>query len=397
MHFQYIPYIWILLASAAVSAALGVYGWRHRTVPGATFFVLLMLLATMWALANALEMAGTDLPAKLLWANVQYMLGTIGPVAWLSLVLEYTGREKWLTRRTLALLTIEPAITLILIWTDQFHGLVRRNVYLDTAGPFPVVGKTYGPWFWIHVGYSYLLALIAVLLLIKAVRIIPSFYRGQPIVMLIGLFVPMVANGLYVLGYSPIPRHDVAPALLSLSGLVAAWGIFRYRLLDLVPVARHTVVENMHDGVIVLDAQQRIADLNPAAQRILEKPASQLIGTPVAQAFDSWPSLLRLCRDGGESHKEISVGAGEAQRYYDVHTSAWADRHDHPIGCLIVLHDITERKQNQSQLLVQQQRVAVMQDREQLARELHDGLAHDLAALCLRMSRWHRLLEQDPA
>lgn len=246
MHFQYIPYIWILLASAAVSAALGVYGWRHRTVPGATFFVLLMLLATMWALANALEMAGTDLPTKLLWANVQYMLGTIGPVAWLSLVLEYTGREKWLTRRTLALLTIEPAITLILIWTDQFHGLVRRNVYLDTAGPFPVVGKTYGPWFWIHVGYSYLLALIAILLLIEAARIIPSFYRGQPIVMLIGLFVPMVANGLYVLGYSPIPRHDVAPALLSLSGLVAAWGIFRYRLLDLVPVARHTVVENMH-------------------------------------------------------------------------------------------------------------------------------------------------------
>lgn len=390
------PYLWVLLASAGVSAALGGYGWRRRSVPGAVPFVLLMLAAAAWSLANGLELACLDLTTKLFWANVQYTIGVIGPVAYLALVLEYTGREEWLTPRNLALLAIEPVITILLVWTDSSHGLIRRNVYLDTAGPFPVVGKTYGPWFWVHTGYSYLLTGVAIFLLLATIRFIPRFYRGQPLMILIGLLVPMAANSLYVLGYSPFPRHDVAPALLTLSGFAMAWGIFRYRWLDLMPVARHTVVENMRDGVIVLDAQQRVVDLNPAAQQILRQPASQIIGLSVGQAFVGWPVLLRICCSQNAVHEEMRLDRGETLQYYEVTSSLLTDRRGQTIGYLVVLHDITERKRNLNRLLAQQQHMAVLEDRERLARELHDGLAQDLAALRLRISRWQRLLYQNP-
>lgn len=72
MHFQYVPYIWPLIASAAVTAALAGYALRHRKVRGAVPFGICMLLASLWSAANALEMAGTDLGTKLLWANMQY-------------------------------------------------------------------------------------------------------------------------------------------------------------------------------------------------------------------------------------------------------------------------------------------------------------------------------------
>jgi hypothetical protein len=191
MHFQYIPYVWLLLASAAASVALGVYAWRRRAVPGATPFAILMLLAVVWSLANALEMAGTDLPTKLFWANVQYLCYVTLPVAWLALSLQYTRRDEWLTRRNLALLTIEPLITLALVWTNDLHGLMRRNVHLDTAGPFPVIGKTFGPWFWVHAAYTYLLLSLTIYLLIAALRASP-LSRRQTRVLLIGTLLPVV-------------------------------------------------------------------------------------------------------------------------------------------------------------------------------------------------------------
>ncbi len=388
MHFQYIPYIWVLLASAVVTAALGAYAWRQRAVPGGAPFAFLMLIATVWALANALEMAGADLPTKLFWANVQYLCYGTLPVAWLALALQYTGRDEWLTRRNLALLMIEPLITVILVWTNPLHGLMRRGVHLDTAGPFPVIGKTFGPWFWVHAAYTYLLLSLNIYLFVATLRTSP-LSRRQTRVLLIGTLLPVVWNALYNFGLSPIPRHDVAPAVLSLSGVVIAWGLFRHRLFDLVPVARTTVVEGMDDGVMVLDAGNRIVDLNPAAQRIVGRPASQALGRPAAEVL---PDMIALCHDAAMTRIELAWGEGDAAPYYDVRCSPLTDGRGRRIGQLIVWHDITERRRARTQLLQQQRALAVLEERERLARELHDTLGQVLGYVNVQAQAARELL-----
>jgi PAS domain S-box-containing protein len=392
MHFQYNPYVWVLLASAAVTAGLGVYAWRQRTVQGATSFALLMLMAVVWALANALEMAGTDLPTKLFWANVQYLCYVALPVAWLTLALQYTGRDEWLTRRNLVLLSIEPVVTVALVWTNDLHGLMRRNIYLDTAGPFPVIGKAFGPWFWLHAAYTYLLLTLTIYLLIEALRRPSPLYRRQTLVLLIGSLLPMIWNALYNFGLSPIPRYDVAPAVLSLSGIVVAWGLFRYRLFDVVPVARATVMEGMDDGVIVLDVQNRVVDLNPAVQRILGWPASQVIGRPAAEVLGSWPGLLALCRNEAMTQTELVVSEGDVQQCYDVHCSPLSDGRGRQIGQLVVWHDITELRRARTQSLQQERAVAVLEERERLARELHDSLGQVLGYVNVQAQAARELL-----
>jgi PAS domain S-box-containing protein len=394
MHFQYIPYLWALFTSAVVVAGFGVFAWRHRAVQGAIPFAVLCLIAVVWAVTNALEMAGTDLPTKLFWANAQYLCYGTLPLAWLVLVLQYSGRGAWLTPRRLAWLALEPAITVVLVWTNSFHGLIRQNVYLDTAGPFPVIGKTYGPWFWTNVAYSYLLFSIAIYILIVSMWRAPSLYRRQTLLLLIGFLLPLVWNVLYNLGFSPVPRHDLAPAVLSLSGAVVGWGLFRFGLFDIMPIARDRVVDGMDDGMIVLDVQGRIVDLNPAAQRILGRSAPQAIGRLAAEVFSAWPELIGLCRDASATHTELTLGTGEEKGNYEVHISPLSDRRDHPLGQVIVWHETTDRKRVQARLVQQQRVLAVLGERERLARELHDSMAQVLAYANAQAQAARELLAQ---
>ena len=65
---------------------------------------------------------------------------------------------------------------------------------------------------------------------------------------------------------------------------MVAWGLFRYRLFDIVPIARERVLENMADQVIVLDAQERVIDINLAALRTLGKKSLDVIGKPGSES-----------------------------------------------------------------------------------------------------------------
>jgi PAS domain S-box-containing protein len=351
MHWRYTPYLWLLLTSAVIAAALGVYARRHRRdVPGASPFVILALAATVWSLANAMELAGADLFTKLVWANVQYLSYVTLPAAWLALALAYTGQDKWLTRRRVAWLSVEPIITVILVWTNDLHGLVRRSVYLDTSGPFSVIGRTHGPWFWINAVYSYVLLFAATYLLVRALVHAPSLYRGQTLVLLLGFLVPFVWNTSYNLGLNSILRYDIAPAVISASGIAIAWSLFRYRLFDIVPVARAMVIESMDDGMIALDAQNRIIDLNPTAQRMLDTSSSQAIGRPIEQVLGAWNDFVEQYGHVTVAQGEITLGQGDAQRDYEVRISPLTDRREGLAGRLVILRDITQRKQAEQAL-----------------------------------------------
>ena len=343
-HWQYNPYVLPLLGAAVVSAALAFFAWRRRPAPGATPFVLLALTVAVWSLGYALELGSADLPAKVFWARVQYLGIVMVPVAWLAVVLQYTGREKWLTRCNVALLTIEPLVTLLLVWTNDVHALIWSNIRLDTSGSFSVMDFTRSAWYWVNIGYSYLLLLLGTLVLIRALIRSPHLYRGQAGALLIGALTPWVGNALYVSGSSPFPHLDLTPFAFTLSCLAVAWGLFYFQLLDIVPVARDAVIEGMSDGVIVLDVQNRIVDLNPAVGRIIGRPASEVIGQPAAQVLAGRPDLVENYSGVAEAHAEIVLGEGDTQRIYDLRISPLYDRRGRLTGRLVVLRDITERK-----------------------------------------------------
>src|SRR6266566_4850167 len=156
MHWQFTPYAFPVIASAAVAAALALNAWHRRPSPGATSFSLLMLVVAEWSLAYALELVSADLPTALFWDNIAWLGAAFAPTLWLVFVLQYTSRARWLTRRNIAILLVEPLVILILVWTNQFHALLEDNIRLDTSGSFAALVMTYGVWYWINIAYSYL-------------------------------------------------------------------------------------------------------------------------------------------------------------------------------------------------------------------------------------------------
>lgn len=316
---------------------------------GAIAFGLMTLAVAEWSLGYVVELGSANLAAKIFWAKVQYAGIVAVPVAWLVFALHFANREGWLTRRT-ATLAVVPVATLLLVWTNEWHSLVWSRTSLETTGLFPALSVSYGPWFWVHSVYSYMLLLLGTFFLVRIVAGFPSLYRWQAGLLVIGVLAPWVGNGLYIFRLAPIPNLDLTPFGFTISGVAIGWAYFRYGLLDVVPVARRAVVDSMSDAVIVLDSHSRIVDFNPAAQRLVENGDLLAIGRSAAQIFPDWAGLIENYRHSANVELEITRGKGEDRRVFDMHLSHLFDRRQRPSGRLIVLRDITGHKQTEAEL-----------------------------------------------
>ncbi len=349
----YTLYLSSLIVSAAIAGVLAYYLWRRRSKPGAKPVVWVMLAVVVWSLGYALELESTTLSGQIFAANIQYFGIVTVPVMWFAFSLEYTGHDKWLTRRNLFLLAIVPFVTVALAWTNDIHSLMWYGRHLETSGPFMIIAKTYGPWFWIHTSYSYLLLLSGMFFLLQRLFRPPRLYREQSIALLICVIVPLAWNVLYIFDLAPIYRVDLTPSAFVISGLAIAWGLFRFRLFDIIPLARDTVIEGMSDGVIVLDTENRFVDLNRAAECIVGCTPSEAIGQPAADVLSRQPELVELfCGMTGvsEGRVEVEIEKGETQRCYESHITPLYDRRGCLTGRLVTLIDITERKRTEEAL-----------------------------------------------
>ncbi|PKM78559.1 MAG: hypothetical protein CVU90_02135 [Firmicutes bacterium HGW-Firmicutes-15] len=374
MHFQYIPYIWPLIISAAVTTALSIYALRHKSVSGALPFGICMLMTSLWSGSYALEIAGSDLPTKLFWANVQSISYSINPVLWLIMVFMFIERDQWVSRRNILLLLILPVLTVVLTWTNDLHGLMRQNIHLTKAGGFSVIAKTYGLWFWIIVAYAYGLNIISEFLLALSLRRKSALYREQSLALFIGLALLIIPNALYIFGVHSVSSFDLTPVVAGISGIIIAGGIFRYHLFDIIPVARENIIENMDDGLIVLDAQNRIADINQRAKTIFNTSSIKVIGQNAEGFFRNWLELAKIGDAREIPPRELVIHNKNGRQTFELSYLSLKDRRGKHSGLSVIFHDVTERRLIQARLMEQERTLAMSKERERLARDLHDNL-----------------------
>ena len=339
---QKTPYTTPLLVTVAIGVVLASYIWRRHRVPAARTAVIVLLAGTGWVLLNVLELGSTNLETKMFWSKLMYPAGIILSMGWFIFMLQYTGREKWLTYRRIAVLNTESVFTLLLVFTNENHGLIWSSVSLVSKESLVSSQYIHGLWYWVHTIYLYIVVLAGTFLLIQMLIRSQRFYRWQVTALLLVTFFPALQHLLYLLGLDLLTRVIVIVLAFPAATTAMAWSIFRFRTRDVVPVAWRAVIDGMSDSVMVLDPQNCIMDVNPSAQYLVGCSASKAMRKPIEDVWPRWPDQI-LSRGGIMAREEIVMDQGD-EHIYDVRISPLTDWHGGLISKVVVLRDITERK-----------------------------------------------------
>ncbi len=352
MDWYHIAYIIIVFLTIPVFLFLAVYSFTHRSLAGAYSFGWLSVMGCWGSLMDMLSfLLGDPFIAHILY-NARYLTFAFFPVFWADFAIRYTGSGLRLRR---SLLFILPVITQVMIWTNPLHGLwVVRDSAAVRTGPFILMdaaARIPAPWFLIHTAYGYALLLLGVMLIIRMSLGMIRIYRRQAVALGAGTIILLAGSAVPIFGLIPGLPVNPLPQMLALSGLIFAWAIFRYRLLDLVPVARGLVLESIDDAIIVLDSGNRVLDLNPAMRNILAEGfrtagrtlPGALAGMQAAELFAPWRDLALGFRGVTDVKTEVSSTVTGAERHYDLHITPLPERQGSSIGRVVVLRDITDR------------------------------------------------------
>jgi diguanylate cyclase (GGDEF)-like protein/PAS domain S-box-containing protein len=372
--FQFSRYTLLYAAAFGASTLSAFFAFRIRRAPGGWWLFLVAVATSVWCLADAFDYSSVTLAAHVTSAQVAY-LGSFAPVLFLLFALHYSGRIRGPLAWPTALLFVVPLAGIALALTNRFHHLLWTG-FTVTAGLPYVIGYQRGPGFWVVALYSLAISLVATLLLVDTAAKARGIYRTQGVVMVIAAAIPWLGAAAYTL--APGWYVGVDPALtFVVASAILVWSLWRLKFLDLVLVPREAIVEQMADGLIVLDSAARILEINPAAVRLLGLERCPEPGAPVAEALSGWSrqDADALTAVYEQSASTLSSPAGTYLRVErsSLEGGGWGQACD-----LFTVRDITERVEAERAL---QAAYADLQARveeiEKLQGELRDQATRD--------------------
>ncbi|MFB6084052.1 MAG: ATP-binding protein [Halorientalis sp.] len=244
---------------------------------------------------------------------------------------------------------------LVLALTSPWHDLLFvRFEHVTEPFPYLIAHR--------NVGYLVLVTVLAVLMayttavLVRYLLSTPRQSGGKIALLLVGLLAIGTFDFAGRIGLFPadgLPHSGFGTLLFFVCTYLA---VFRFRLLDLKPVARNTVVENLRDPVLVVDDRRRVVDYNAAATHVWPDLAAQ-----VPAAFESVCPALAETVDippgDDQTTERVSLSYDGQERHYSGTVAAVGEADDGGGWHSILLRDVTELERSRWQLEKQNDRL----------------------------------------
>ncbi len=384
MNWDYTPYAAVLHITAILAAGVAYMLSRRKSTPGTFALILLMCAVSEWAFASGMEAASVRLAQKIIWAKLEYLGAVSAPTLFMVFTLEYNQIQRFLTRGYLLSYSIVPLVAFFMALTNEWHKLIWNSF---TPGPSGTNAMIYGhgAGYYILIAYDYAVVLIGIWVLVRLWLQSRQSDRRQTGFILLSSILPIFAGLFYTLGFNFYPGLDVTPISFLVTGLILAFGVIQFRLFALTPVARHLLIENMNDGILVLDAKDRIADINPMAESILAVSAKSVLGQPISGVLQAWGPLLKSIQETGELQAEV-LSREDPPRYHDLQVKSLFDTNKEFIGRLFAFRDVTRYRQAENQLSHQNEELRIIErinlavtaglDMQQTIKTLHEQCSH---------------------
>jgi PAS domain S-box-containing protein len=235
-------------------------------------------------------------------------------------------------------------------------GLLRDGILGTTTFfvPHPQIGQGYIPmgillagpagsvpiiWLIVCTGIALILLVVAWVRARPDKRAPISFLFGSTLI--IGVVMPIMPD---------TPLTPVLPALIFAS--TYAFIVGRYRMLLPTQVALQAVFQTTGEAMVIIDAEGRIEQINPSAERITNVAADEAVGLTFAEAFS--PFLERVQVEEEETALDEAIAAGISE---PVESLLQVDRPDiqmvsaaclpikDELGVLLTMRDVTQEQQ----------------------------------------------------
>jgi len=316
--------------------ALIIILWKRRHVECVNFLIIFECSTALWSVSVAFEHAATELSTKIFWSQFALAGASTIPVFFILFILSYFRYTKYLKLKFILFLI--PIATLILSSTNRYHHLVWEKVelVLDNGSIYH-----YGKWFWFYFFYECSLGVTVIIFLFIGIIRFYHIYKRLIIYLIIASIIPLITTILYIFKLTTL-NADLTPVSLIFTGIFLAVGIYMQGMFDVMPVARKQIIDNLSDGIIVLDMADRIIEANPAIsafsgfERLIGKPFNMVSNTIFQKPFDySNPS---------GSTTETVIRVGEEERFFEVTFNQVTLSDQKLIGKIFIFHDISKRK-----------------------------------------------------
>ncbi len=361
------PYFAILCVTTVVSGCVAFVAWiRREEAPATRPFTLLMGAIALHAAAGAIGTASVARSAIVFWATVEVVLFSAVTALFFTFSLHFTDRGQWIARRRWKIWLI-PCFNIGLAMSNRWHHWLWTDFVPVTDSH--VLDFQNGPvHFWLA-AWSYIYMITGTLLVVRKALRVEKIYRRQAAMVVLGAIAPAVAGSLYLVDIVP-PGINLLPMSFLFTGIVYVFSLLRFRLFDVLPIARDKLIENMSDSVLVLDGDDRVIDMNPAAwiftQRIApvkeqsDARPTPYLGQPVNQVFQGCPSLLKYCKADCSTEVLINI-CQHPPLHIALQLTILSDtkalkallqtrRHQKPSGKLLVIRDVTDVYETQAAL-----------------------------------------------
>jgi PAS domain S-box-containing protein len=368
------------LVSCTISIGVGLFCWRRRDIRAARAYGWVAFSQAWWTIGYLLELNSPEFGWKIFWDNVQF----IGMLGWFASFVVFAVRyshqpirQPW---RWYILVTLPMLALVVLAFTDPLHHLIRPNVRLvPTPDGTALLYDFSGPFLLLCI-YAYATYLACVFLLLIRRGRTSRLYTFQIVVLVVGSLIPLVGSMFTLTVFSNTPGRDISPLTFGLSNVLIAWALMRYRLFDIVPVARDMVLEQMSDMVYIFDADDRLVDMNRAGFEAFPTGKAPTLGQSADEAFGEWRGALQRFQSTLQPYNdELELEAWGGIRQLELRIQPIYDKDSNYGGRVVLARDITERKlieqqlaqyREQLELLVEQRTAALTAANTQLQQEI---------------------------
>lgn len=330
--------LYLLLTSSLLSLTISYFLFKRRHSPGALYFSATALSVFILSVGYIIEFYSESLDTKFLGVQIQYTFGIpFTAILWFSAAINMKTFKRHPTIMEFSFLMILPVVTMLMMWTNEFHHLVYESMSLYRSDSFTLIEKKVGVWYNVNVVYSYTALILGSIILMKMIRSSQSLFRGQFIIVILIALLPWLANIIYVTGMNSYMRVDITPVAFTVSLILVEFAYRKFGLFDIVPAAHKLVIESMNSGIIVTDESDRIVEINPYLENIFS--TKNIIGQNIKEILNG---ILHQPADDSGKIKPIEIQLGE--KYFDFHRTEIKSKNSLLKGKVYTFYDITERK-----------------------------------------------------